>query len=52
MRIITLTYDPKSNLLTADSEGAGTSIDDCDVTFKLTPPEGLDLTGAVLELLR
>ena len=51
MRIITLTYDPKSNLLTADSEGAGTSIDDCDVTFKLTPPEGLDLTGAVLELL-
>lgn len=51
MRIITLTYDPKSNLLTADSEGAGTSIDDCDVIFKLTPPEGLDLTGAVLELL-
>lgn len=35
MRIITLTYDPKSNLLTADSERAGTTIDDCSVTFSL-----------------
>lgn len=51
MKTITLTYDPKSNLLTADSEGAGTSIDDSATTFKLNPPSGLDLTDATVEIL-
>ena len=51
MKTIALTYDPKSNLLTADSEGAGTSIDDCATVFQLvTPITGLDLTDAVVEL--
>lgn len=35
MQTIGLTYDPKSHLLTADSKGAGTTIDDCSVTFSL-----------------
>lgn len=35
MQTIGLTYDPKSHLLKADSEGAGTTIDDCSVTFSL-----------------
>ena len=44
MQTITLTFDPKSRILTADSEGAGTVIDDTAVTFKLNAvkdvPEG------------
>ena len=44
MQTITLTFDPKSRVLTADSEGAGTVIDDTAVTFKLNAvkdvPEG------------
>lgn len=44
MQTITLTFDLKSRVLTADSEGAGTVIDDTAVTFKLNAvkdvPEG------------
>ena len=46
MQTIGLTYDPKSRLLTADSEGAGTTIDDCAVTFSIEP-----ITGATLYLV-
>ena len=44
MQTITLTFDPKSRVLSADSEGAGTVIDDTAVVFKLNAvkdvPEG------------
>ena len=40
MQTIGLTYDPRTRLLKADSEGAGTTIDDCAVSFSLEPIEG------------
>ena len=40
MQTITLTFDPKSRILTADSDGAGTVIDDSAVTFQIEPIEG------------
>lgn len=49
MQTIGLTYDPKSHLLTADSEGAGTTIDDCSVTFSLELTE--QIAGATFYLV-
>lgn len=49
MQTIGLTYDPKSHLLTADSEGAGTTIDDCSVTFSLELTE--QIVGATFYLV-
>ena len=40
MQTITLTFDPRSRVLTADSDGAGTVIDDSAVTFQIEPIEG------------
>lgn len=50
MRTITLTYDPRSNGLTADSDGAGTVVDDCATTLKLNPIPSLP-DGCVLDLV-
>ena len=50
MQTITLTFDPKSRVLTADSDGAGTVIDDSAVTFQIEPIEGatIDLQYGVI----
>ena len=41
MQTITLIFDPKSRVLSADSEGADTVIDNTAVTFKLSPVSGM-----------
>ena len=50
MQTISLSYDQRTRRLTADSDGAGTTIDDCAVTFHLDPIEGcvMDLMYGVI----
>ena len=50
MQTISLSYDPRTRALTADSDGAGTTIDDCAVSFHIDPIEGctMDLMYGVI----
>lgn len=50
MQTISLSFDQRTRQLTADSDGAGTTIDDCAVTFHLNPIEGcvMDLMYGVI----